>query len=325
MKEHNTKEKLLAWLEENRDAYFSGEDLATALDISRTAVWKAVKTLQAEGYPIDAVTNKGYKLAAYADILSVQGIRKYLRRELQDAPICLLPQTTSTNTVLREKAADSPQWSVVLSGLQTAGRGRRGRTFYSPPGTGIYMSVLLRPSACEATKAVHITTMAAVAVCEAIEEISGEDAKIKWVNDVFVRGKKVCGILTDGAFGLESGVLEYAVLGMGINVYEPEGGFPAELRTVAGAVFRAPESDAKNKLAATVLNKLYALYTAQNKPYAEAYRKRSLAVGKQISVLRESGPKNALALSIDDDCRLRVRYEDGTEETLQAGEIGIRL
>ena len=325
MKENSTKEKLLTWLEENRDVYFSGEDLATALDISRTAVWKAIKTLQAEGYPIDAITNKGYRLAAHADILSVQGIRKYLRRELQDAPICLLPQTTSTNTVLREKAAELPQWSVVLSGLQTAGRGRRGRIFYSPPGTGIYMSVLLRPSACEATETVHITTMAAVAVCEAVEETAGVDAQIKWVNDVFVRGNKVCGILTDGAFGMESGLLEYAVLGMGINVYEPEGGFPEELRSVAGAVFDAPASDVKNKLAATVLNKLYTIYTEQNKQYAEAYRKRSMAVGKQIMVLREKESKCAVALAIDEECRLRVRYEDGTEETLQAGEISIRL
>ena len=104
-----TKEKLLAWLEENRGVYFSGEELAQAIGVTRTAVWKGVKALQSEGYAIDAVTNKGYCLSAHTDILSVQGIKKYLRSELADADICLLPQVTSTNTVLREKAAAAPQ------------------------------------------------------------------------------------------------------------------------------------------------------------------------------------------------------------------------
>lgn len=122
----------------------------------------------------------------------------------------------------------------------------------------------------------RITTMAAVAMCEAIEAVSEEEAAIKWVNDIFVRGRKVCGILTEGAFDIESGMMEYSVLGLGVNVYEPEEGFPKALRDVAGAVFQTRRSDVKNRLASEFLNRFYGYYKAEDKArYVEKYRRRS--------------------------------------------------
>ncbi|MDE6015744.1 MAG: biotin--[acetyl-CoA-carboxylase] ligase [Acetatifactor sp.] len=348
----STREKLLELLEGNRGIYFSGEEIAGRLCISRAAVWKAVKTLQGAGYAIDAVTNKGYCLARETDILSVQGVAKYLDisdRDISglnrsdrngfDLNISVVPTAVSTNAIVRESAdCGTPEGYVVLANEQTAGRGRLGRSFFSPQGTGIYMSLLLRPENCSSKQAVRITTMAAVAVCEAIEAVSGERAQIKWVNDIYVRDRKVCGILTEGSFGLESGLLEYAVLGIGINVYQPDGGFPEELKGIAGAVFDSRQDDVKNRMAAEFLNRFLVYYGSDNyywtaqhgtgvgaADYVEEYRRRSLVIGKQIVVLSANEAKDAVAIGVDDECRLLVRYADGVEACLSSGEISIRL
>ncbi|MDE6700551.1 MAG: biotin--[acetyl-CoA-carboxylase] ligase [Acetatifactor sp.] len=338
----STREKLLELLEGNRGIYFSGEEIAGRLCISRAAVWKAVKTLQSAGYAIDAVTNKGYCLARETDILSVQGIRKYL--DISDINssglnISVVPAAVSTNAIVRESAdCGTPEGYVVIANEQTAGRGRLGRSFFSPQGTGIYMSLLLRPENCSSKQAVRITTMAAVAVCEAIEAVSGEMAQIKWVNDIYVRDRKVCGILTEGSFGLESGLLEYAVLGIGINVYQPDEGFPEELKGIAGAVFDSRQDDVKNRMAAEFLNRFFVYYGSDNyyrtaqhgtgvgaADYVEEYRRRSLVIGKQIVVLSANEAKDAVAIGVDDECRLLVRYADGAEACLSSGEISICL
>lgn len=322
-----TKEKILKLFEENRNIYFSGEDIAQKLDVSRGAVWKAVKSLQNDGYAIDAVTNKGYCLSDKTDILSAQGIKKYLRSELECMDISVLPKVSSSNSLVRDKANDgAAEWSMIIANEQTSGRGRIGRSFFSPKGTGVYMSLLLRPSDYSAEQSVRITTMAAVAVCEAVEEISGERAEIKWVNDIFVRGKKVCGILTEGSFGLESGLLEYAVLGIGVNIYEPEGGFPEELKDIAGSVFQAPQSDAKNRFVSQFLNRFYGYYTAPcQADYVEQYRSRSLVIGRQVNLISANESKSAVVLGIDDHCRLLVKHDDGTENCYSSGEISIRF
>lgn len=322
-----TKEQLLALFENNKGIYFSGEDIAAKLSISRTAVWKSVKSLRSEGYNIDAVRNKGYCLSVETDILSVQGIQKYLK------PICLgmelniLPTLNSTNTVVREKAvAGAPEGYTVIANNQTNGRGRRGRTFYSPSDTGIYMSLLLRPRYYSSQQAVKLTTMAAVAACEAIEAVSGEKAQIKWVNDIYAAGKKVSGILTEASFGLEDGLLEYAVLGIGFNVSPPKGGFPKELENIAGAVFREAQSDGKNRLAAEFLNQFMMYYTMPNQTdYVENYRSRSIVIGKEITVISSDYQKKAVALDVDQDCRLIVEYENGKIEMLATGEISVKL
>ncbi len=322
-----TKEKLLELFESNKGIYFSGEEIAGKLGVSRAAVWKAVKNLRNEGYAIDAVTNKGYCLSKKNDILSPQGIRKYLKSDYADIEVTVLPTVHSTNKWIREKADQGlSEGYTIISNEQTSGRGRYGREFFSPPDTGIYMSILLRPSNYSAQQAVRLTTMAAVAVCEAIEEISDETAQIKWVNDIYVKGKKICGILTEASFGLESGMLEYAVVGIGINLYTPQKGFPKELSSIAGALFDHPKDDAKNHLAAALLNHFMKYYRAQSPTdYVEKYRNRNLAIGKQITFISGNKTRNAYVCGIDDECRLIVRYENGKLDHLAYGEIKIRL
>ncbi len=320
-----TKEKLLELFEAGRGEYFSGEDIARRFSLSRTAVWKAVKALKEEGYAISAVTNKGYCLSEQTDILSAQGIQKYLRPEIAGMDISVLPEAASTNTIVREMAnAGRGEGFAVLANSQTAGRGRFGRSFFSPEDTGVYMSLLLRPENYTAEQAVRITTMAAVAMCEAIEAVSEEEAAIKWVNDIFVRGRKVCGILTEGAFDIESGMMEYSVLGLGVNVYEPEEGFPKALRDVAGAVFQTRRSDVKNRLASEFLNRFYGYYKAEDKAgYVEKYRRRSFVIGRTVTVASANQKKSAVVLGIDDKCRLIVKYGDGKVARCSSGEISI--
>lgn len=337
-----TKEKLLELFESNKGTFFSGEDIAGNIGCSRTAVWKAVKTLREEGYSIEAVQNKGYCLSTETDIISAQGIQKYLGPLCSGLEINVLPVVNSTNNYLRERAGVGngfpggglPDGYTVLANRQTGGKGRLGRSFFSPPDTGVYMSMLLRPENYTAEQAMSITTIASVAACEAIEAVSDKTASIKWVNDVYIGNKKNVGILTEASFGLENGLLEYAVLGVGFNAYAPKEGFPDELKDIVCAVFDEPAADGKNKLAAAFLNNFMKYYTAQDPgDYIRKYREKSMVIGKPITVYKRGLPSAgneacgvpALALDIDERGGLIVRYADGSEETLNSGEISIRL
>lgn len=175
-------------------------------------------------------------------------------------------------------------------------------------------------------QAVKITTMAAVAVCEAVEEISGKETWIKWVNDIYQEGRKISGILTEASVSMENGSVESVILGIGINVYPPESGFPEDIRETAGSVFDGKQNDGKNRLAAGVLNYFFKEYERIDRTdYVEKYRAKSLVVGKEITILSPSGDRNATALDVDQDCHLIVQYENGQTERLSSGEISIRL
>ncbi len=313
-------------LESNKDVFFSGEEIARKLGVSRNAVWKAIKSLQSNGYPIGAVPNKGYCLSSTSDVLSESGIRQYLRGEAQSLSLNVYDSVSSTNIVLRELANNgAPEGTVVVAASQTGGRGRKGRSFYSPEGTGVYISILLKPDIA-AVDATLITTTAAVAVCDAVETVSDRKPEIKWVNDVFIDGKKICGILTEASLSMESGRIEYAVLGTGINVYTPEGGFPQEIQTIAGSVFARPQPDAKNRLIAEYLNSFLPRYRdLGGKDTIAEYQRRSFVVGRTITVISGAAETPAKALGVDDHCRLLVEYADGTRATLSSGEISIRI
>ena len=318
-----TKEQLFTLLEARQGSFVSGEELAGSLNLSRAAVCKAIKQLRQEGFPIEAVTNRGYRLSGECDILSAQGVKKYLNREFQ---LTVSPSVTSTNTVLRALAEQgAPESTVVMANAQTGGRGRRGRSFYSPADTGIYLSLLLRPVNADPRQTVTLTAAAAVALCQAMEAVSSAKPQIKWVNDIFLNGKKISGILTEAAFGLESGVPEYVVVGVGINAYAPEEGFPPELTGIAGALWDKPTPDGKNRLAAAFLNRFRALYEAgEPSAFLEDYRRRSLVVGKDITVIAGDTETPARAVGIDDSCRLLVRYESGKTAALSYGEVRVR-
>ena len=322
-----TKDKLLELLESQKNEWVSGETIGASLNISRAAVWKVVMNLRNEGYVIDAVRNKGYRLLEESDIISEIGVLKYLSPECRMLDIHVVPSAESTNSTLWEKEkAGVPEGTVFIAGMQTAGRGRLGRRFYSPADTGVYMSILFRPRNIKPENTVRLTTMAAVAACETFETASQKNASIKWINDVFIENKKVCGILTEGSVGMETGSLDAVVLGIGINAYEPEKGFPEDLQSVAGAVYDAKCADGRNILAAGFLNRLMRYYLSGDyESYVEKYRKRCFVLGKKISVLSDGVKKTATALDIDENCRLIVQYENGVTETLSTGEISIGL
>ena len=320
-----TKERLVRMLAENRGSYLSGSRIAEQLGITRAAVWKQIRSLMAEGYEIDAVTNRGYCLGDRSDVITKEGLLAALGPEGARYTLEVHDSITSTNTVLKERAESLPDWYVIVSGRQTAGRGRIGRSFYSPEATGIYLSVLLRP-ALPAEQSVRITTAAAVAACRAIEETTERKPGIKWVNDVFVEDRKACGILTEGSLNLETGGLDWVVMGIGFNVYEPEGGFPEEIREIAGPVAAERAGDLRVQLAGSFLRHFGKVCDSlAEASFAEEYRKRSIVTGQNILVLRNGQEIPAFAEDIDGECRLRVRYADGREELLSSGEVSIRL
>lgn len=228
----------------------------------------------------------------------------------------------STNAVALEAArAGEAEGLIVVAEKQTAGRGRRGRSFFSPAGSGLYMSLLLRPTIAP-ERAVLLTAAAATAVCGALEAVCGVSASIKWVNDVLVDGKKVCGILVESAAGPDG--LEYAVVGIGVNLAEPEGGFPEELRGIAGAVSGGAER--RGELVSEILARLMRLYAAiERGEGVEGYAERVTPPGTRVTVLAPDGAREATVLGTDINCRLLVRYDDGGEGALFSGEISIKV
>ncbi|MGN1315742.1 MAG: biotin--[acetyl-CoA-carboxylase] ligase [Acutalibacteraceae bacterium] len=258
-------------------------------------------------------------------MLNSEKIKEDLCDELKSADINVLEEVTSTNTILKEKGRNEKEWCTVISSSQTAGRGRLGRNFYSPRNTGVYLSVLLKPKA-ETDKAVLITTAAAVAVTRALERLGCENPQIKWVNDIFVNGKKVCGILTESVINAESKKLDFAVLGVGINLFEPEGGFPVEIENIAGAVFKKPANNLRNRFVALFLNEFFVLYKELSfKNHLDEYRKKSLVLGKNINVIQGEKTESAKAVGIDDNCNLIAQFPDGTVKKLYSGEISVKL
>lgn len=318
------KEHILKLLENNRGKYYSGQDIAEEINVSRAAVWKAVKQLQADGYRIDAVSNKGYCMSDDNDIISSDSIKKHLTVPINNIEV--YKTVTSTNDLAKQYALDlKPEGTVIVAREQTAGRGRKGRSFYSPMSTGVYISVLLRPE-LTAEKTLYITTAAAVAVAKAIEKISGKEAKIKWVNDIFVDGKKVCGILTEGAIDFETGKMQYAVLGIGVNIKKPENDFPSEIQNIAGSVFDTTDKEVSSIIVAEILNNFINYYkNLASKPFYEEYKKKMFLIGKQLTVYSGKDSYPAVAIDLDEELSLIVKDENGNIKKLNTGEVSIKI
>lgn len=258
-----------------------------------------------------------------ADQLTKEGISAYLR--YKNVNLELFDTIDSTNLYLKKKDIDTtPEFTVIIANSQTAGRGRFERKFHSPENTGIYMSILLKPN-LSPKKAVLITALAAVAVCDAVEALSGKKAGIKWVNDILINGKKVCGILSEAAIGAD-GKMSRAVLGIGINAYVPKGDFHEDIKDIAGAVYDEEKTDGLNLLCAEIINNVIKYYgELENKTFLEKYKQKSLVLGGFIRVMNTPEGTPAMALEIDDNCRLLVEYENSQREYLSSGEISIKL
>ncbi|MDE5946920.1 MAG: biotin--[acetyl-CoA-carboxylase] ligase, partial [Oscillospiraceae bacterium] len=228
------KDNVLERLLESEE-YISGQELAESLNVSRNAVWKAVKSLENSGYLIDAVNNKGYKLTNKYSILSENVIKNHLKTSSYGKNIVILNEVDSTNNYAKNLALNNAEdGTVVISDYQFAGKGRMGRMFFSPKGTGLYVSVITRPD-ISILSAQLITSCTAVAVAKTLENLCGQDIKIKWVNDLFLNERKICGILTEASMRFEEKKLDYAVIGIGINIRTSES-LPDELKPVITSI-----------------------------------------------------------------------------------------
>lgn len=324
----STKNRILELLEQQRGESISGEHLAGVLGISRNAVWKAIKELQKDGYNIVAVTNKGYCLSAENDIISIPGIKPFLseRSQFYANKIQVHKSLESTNKTAKEMAdSGAEHGTIIISDCQTKGRGRYSRNFFSPSGGGLYMSIVLRPEAMHFKNPTSVTAFAAVSVCEAIESISTKVPRIKWVNDIFIDGKKVCGILTEAVTDFESGGLDWIVLGIGINVYTRTEDFPCDLQSIATSIYPDEKmSGVRNRLSAEIINRILGFKTLPSETEIfEKYKKRLMVLGKKITVIQNQVEYKATAIDVDSVGHLVVKNESGERITLSSGEIRI--
>jgi len=320
-----TKQQILALLETRRGQSISGEDIAGQLNVSRNAVWKAIKALQNDGYSISAVTNKGYCLCNDNDIISAEGILPFIN-EKTPCKFIVHDSLQSTSITAKEMAVlGAEHGNVVLAESQTSGRGRYERQFHSPPG-GIYMSVILRAKQLCFNTPTLITAFAAVAVCEAIEAVSDRQPQIKWVNDIYLDNKKICGILTEAVTDFESGCIQWMVVGIGINFSTRTDEFPAELQDIATSLFPGGEPPiTRNRLIAAVINRLLCPTLPNANALLAEYKQRMMMLGDIITIAGADEQYQATAIDIDDTGRLIVEIADGERRTLSSGEIRIMI
>ncbi len=321
----STKSKILETLEQAHGEWVTGGGLAAELGISRTAVWKGVEAARRDGFRIDSVTGRGYRLVTAGDTLSPESIRPYLTHPEQANHIIVKPVTDSTNTdAKRLLLAGDTDTAAIFALRQNGGHGRKGRPFFSPPG-GIYMSAILHPQ-LDPDQVVLITTAACVCVCRAIFHVTGRDPQIKWVNDLFLNGKKICGILTEAITDVESGTIGSVVIGIGINYCLPQDEIPEELRNIVGSVIPEGASHPpRGQLAAEILNQLARVEDmVQNRSFITEYHSRSMILGEEIRVISAKEEYDATAIDIDRDGGLVIRTPDGCISSLHSGEVTIR-
>lgn len=313
------KEKLLNILEQSGGKSLSGQELANKLNVSRTAVWKAMNGLSQDGCEIEASKTEGYRLIKSGDILSAEVIRAKLPEKLKGNEIIVLKTVDSTNNYAKKAAADGAEnGTIIVADTQTAGRGRRGNSFYSPPKTGLYMTVILRRDFFDSDTDL-ITICAGCGVCMAIEELTDKTPLIKWVNDVYLDGKKICGILSEATIDFEAKTIDSVVVGMGINLTTED--FPNGLEKKAGTLGLSLN---RSLLAAKITECLFRCLERTREENISDYKAHSLVLGKQVSFVKNNIDYTAEAVDIDNKGQLIVKTKDG-EMILNSGEISVRL
>ncbi len=309
-------------------SFVSGSHISERFGVSRAAVWKAVSALREEGYEIESVTNRGYRLCREPDLLNEARVRAQLEGHPWRERVQVLDTVDSTNTRCKLLAASgAPEGTVVIADCQTGGRGRLGRSFASPAGQGVYLSAILRPE-CEPRQLTHLTAMVAVAVLDAIEELTGLRAGIKWTNDIVCSARKLCGILTELSIEAETGGVQYAVVGIGFNCAQRPEDFPEEIRDMAGSLFMATGRPVdRSALAAATVRQLARMNGAlltRKAEYLQRYARDCVTIGARVRIVRAGEERYALATGIDADAGLCVRYDDGTQEVVNTGEVSVR-
>lgn len=309
-----------------QEGFLSGEDIGKELSITRAAVWKGIKKLREEGYEIEAVTNRGYRLTNPETMYNKRELEQGLKTKTMGQTIYFYEETDTTNNRARELALEgAPEGTLVVAEKQTAGRGRRGKVWESPLGTGIWMSLVLRPQIMPAEASV-LTLLCGLATAEAIEGETGLSAGIKWPNDILINGKKVVGILTE--MDCEMSQVHFVIPGIGINVNTAS--FPPEIAEIATSLYlECGKTVSRRRLVHKVMERLEEHYetflrTGSFTAMLEDYRKHCITLGKEVHVLGRE-PFFAEALDITPEGELLVRRADnGKEEVVFSGEVSIR-
>ena len=306
----------------------SGQQLCEEFQVSRTAVWKVIEQLKAEGYQIEAVRNKGYRLTCSPDVMSKAEIESLMKTKWAGHPVIYHDQVDSTNTQakrLGEELARDGHGTLVVADLQTAGKGRRGRSWESPSGASIYMSILLRPDILP-DQAPMLTLVMAQSVAEAVQELTGAEVGIKWPNDIVLNGKKICGILTE--MSAEIDYINYVVIGVGVNVNTPD--FPEALvETATSLKIELGQSVKRSALIAAVMKRFEENYetfirTGDLSGIQDQYNSLLVNRDRDVRVLEPGHEYNGHALGINSTGELLVEKEDGTTAEIFAGEVSVR-
>jgi BirA family biotin operon repressor/biotin-[acetyl-CoA-carboxylase] ligase len=319
----NVKAAVLQKIAESGENYVSGSHLANEIGVSRNAVWKAVKSLEAEGFVFDAASNRGYRISTENNKLAKELICAGLNGSERN--IIVFDEIDSTNNYAKDIASTGAKdGTVIVSDKQVSGKGRMGRSFSSPSGTGLYMSVIIRPEiSLEASQL--ITSCAAVAVADAAEKLCGREVDIKWVNDLYMNGRKFCGILTEASLSLETKSLDYAVIGIGINVRSVKDVFDAQLGSIATSIEdETGKRISRNTLCSEIITMLEKrLADIESRSYLEDYRRRELLTGNIITANSGGKPISGKAVGIDNNANLIIELPDGTTSALGSGEANL--
>ncbi|MGI6703895.1 MAG: biotin--[acetyl-CoA-carboxylase] ligase [Clostridia bacterium] len=319
------KESILKKLIENKEGYISGQDLSEKLGISRTAVWKYINALKKQGYQIGAVSNRGYRLLASPDVLTPEEVYPLLKTSVLGRNIIHRESLASTSTLAKEIAQKQQEGTVVVAEEQSGGRGRLGRSWYSPRSGGIWASIILKPK-ISPERAHQLTQVAAVAVVKAIEKFASLKVGIKWPNDIIIKDKKVCGILTE--MNAEADVINHIILSIGLNVSMDRGKIPDELKdkiTFLNSECGFPVS--RKELLAVLLQKIEEGYQGflrdGFRSAVEDCRKHSVLLGHEVRVSQMDNTFRGKAVQITDDGILLVETSDGRIEVI-SGDVSVR-
>ena len=308
------------------DGYLSGQELCEKLNVSRTAVWKVINQLREEGYEIEAVRNKGYRLVERADVMTAAELESCMGDQQLGLPVKYYDKIDSTNNQVRRLAEEGAEEGLlVVAECQEAGKGRRGRVWKSPAGSGIWMSFLLKPQVGP-EHASMLTLVAAMAVASGIQDITGMETKIKWPNDLVLSGKKICGILTEMSTDLDS--IRYIIVGIGINVNTSD--FPEDIAATATSLYlESGKSWKRSELIAAIMKRMEQYYeiflkTADLSGLKEEYESKLANLGRQVKVLAPKQEYCGICRGITDGGELLVEREDGSISQVMSGEVSVR-
>lgn len=319
------KEKILKVLMQT-EGYVSGQSLCRELNVSRTAVWKCINQLKEEGYVIDAVTNKGYCLRQSPDVITAEAVKSRLHTKFWGQETVFFEETDSTNNVIKRMAEEgAAHGTLAIAEIQTAGRGRRGKQWASPKGSGIWMSFLLRPEILP-QKASMLTLVTALAVRQAIFKVCQLPVLIKWPNDIVSGGRKVCGMLTEMSAELEW--VHYVVIGIGINVNMKE--FPEEIRETATSLRMECERKINRSSLIAAFGEAFEEYyeqfmkTGDLSLLMEEYNQYLVNCGEKVKIIDPAGEYTGVSAGINAQGELLVTDEEGSLRTVRSGEVSVR-